>query len=99
MGQPAWLPCIYASRITHHASRITHHGGTPLSDTTQAQSRNYIETLVLALGGNAIQSSGERGTSEEQFANVSNAMASVAELADRGYRVVLTHGNGPQVGT
>ncbi len=64
-----------------------------------AQDRTYIETLVLALGGNAIKSSGERGTSAEQFANVSKAMASVAELAERGYRVVITHGNGPQVGT
>jgi carbamate kinase len=54
---------------------------------------------VVALGGNAIQQAGERGTAEEQFENVSHAMASVAELADRGYRVVLTHGNGPQVGT
>ncbi|MEO8285813.1 MAG: carbamate kinase [Chloroflexota bacterium] len=58
-----------------------------------------METLVVALGGNAIQQSGEKGTAAEQFANVSRAMASVAELADRGYRVVLTHGNGPQVGT
>src|SRR5438105_12382703 len=65
----------------------------------QEQSRNYIETLVVALGGNAIQGSGERGTAAEQLANVRQAMASIAELADRGYRVVLTHGNGPQVGT
>jgi carbamate kinase len=67
-----------------------------LGDTAE---RQYIETLVVALGGNAIQQAGERGTAEEQFENVSRAMASVAELADRGYRVVLTHGNGPQVGT
>ena len=60
--------------------------------------RNYIETLVIALGGNAIQQSGERGTAAEQLANVGRAMSSVAELAERGYRIVLTHGNGPQVG-
>jgi carbamate kinase len=65
----------------------------------QGQDRNYIETLVVALGGNAIQSSGDRGTAADQLANVRHAMASIAELADRGYRVVLTHGNGPQVGT
>jgi carbamate kinase len=70
-----------------------------LSDQSGTQERNYIETLVVALGGNAIQQSGEKGSAAEQFANVSRAMASVAELADRGYRVVLTHGNGPQVGT
>jgi carbamate kinase len=71
---------------------------TTVSDI-HAQDHNYIETLVVALGGNAIQGSGERGTAAEQFANVRQAMASIAELADRGYRVVLTHGNGPQVGT
>ncbi len=69
-----------------------------MSDS-QSQGRQYIETLVVALGGNAIQQKRERGTAAEQFANVSRAMASVAELAHRGYRVVLTHGNGPQVGT
>src|SRR3954453_959528 len=66
---------------------------------THAQDRNYIETLVVALGGNAIQGSGDRGTAAEQLANVRQAAASIAELADRGYRVVLAHGNGPQVGT
>lgn len=72
-----------------------------MSDIVQGplSGRTYIETLVLALGGNAIHSRGDNGTAEEQLANVSKAMASVAELADRGYRVVLTHGNGPQVGT
>ena len=70
-----------------------------MSGIQAQEERTYIETLVVALGGNAIQRSGERGTAAEQFANVRQAMASIAELADRGYRVVLTHGNGPQVGT
>src|SRR5215210_7234497 len=70
-----------------------------VSDMADAPGRRYIETLVVAVGGNAIQWSGEKGTAAEQFANVSRAMASMAELAERGYRVVLTHGNGPQVGT
>lgn len=64
----------------------------------EAQERGYIETLVVALGGNAIQGAGEKGTAAEQIANISRAMTSIAELADRGYRIVLTHGNGPQVG-
>lgn len=70
-----------------------------VSASNEGQERQYIETLVVALGGNAIQRAGEKGTAAEQLANVSSAMASVAELAARGYRVVLTHGNGPQVGT
>ena len=70
-----------------------------VSSKNEDQERQYIETLVVALGGNAIQRAGQKGTAAEQIANVSSAMASVAELAVRGYRIVLTHGNGPQVGT
>ncbi|HUP27989.1 MAG TPA: carbamate kinase, partial [Chloroflexia bacterium] len=70
-----------------------------VSAVDEGQERRYIETLVVALGGNAIQGAGDKGTAGEQLANIGNAMASVAELAVRGYRVVLTHGNGPQVGT
>jgi carbamate kinase len=56
------------------------------------------ETLVIALGGNAIKAAGEQGTSTEQFRNVQRAAEAVAELVAGGYRVVVTHGNGPQVG-
>jgi len=56
------------------------------------------ETLVIALGGNAIKAAGEQGTSTEQFRNVQRAAEAVAELVASGYRVVVTHGNGPQVG-
>jgi carbamate kinase len=57
------------------------------------------ETLVVALGGNAIKQAGERGTSAEQFANVARAAEAIAALVERGDRVVITHGNGPQVGS
>jgi carbamate kinase len=57
------------------------------------------ETLVVALGGNAIKAAGERGTSAEQFANVARAADAIADLVARGDRVVITHGNGPQVGS
>ncbi|MCS7106979.1 MAG: carbamate kinase [Acidilobaceae archaeon] len=52
---------------------------------------------MIALGGNAIQSSDRRGV-EDQWRAVSNAMASVSEVIAEGHSVVLTHGNGPQVG-
>ena len=54
--------------------------------------------VVIALGGNAIKSAKEKGTNEEQFANVSQTTAHMAKLTAAGYRLVITHGNGPQVG-
>jgi carbamate kinase len=54
--------------------------------------------LVIALGGNAILLRGERGTAEEQFAHVRTAAEQIADLIGRGHAVVITHGNGPQVG-
>ena len=55
-------------------------------------------TLVLALGGNAILRPGQRGSFEEQYANVRTTAEQLVELLARGYRLVVTHGNGPQVG-
>ena len=55
-------------------------------------------TVVVALGGNAILQPGQTGTFEEQLVNVDAAMRRLAELVEAGWRVVLTHGNGPQVG-
>ena len=56
------------------------------------------KTVVVALGGNAILQPGQVGTFEEQLFNIDGAMRRVAALAADGWRVVLTHGNGPQVG-
>jgi carbamate kinase len=52
---------------------------------------------VIALGGNALLRPGERGTAAEQRANLAATFRAVAPLLRDG-RVVLTHGNGPQVG-
>jgi len=53
---------------------------------------------MIALGGNAIKQPDERGTVEEQMRNVSVACSEIAEIARQGYKIVITHGNGPQVG-
>ncbi len=57
------------------------------------------KTVVVALGGNAILQPGQRGTFEEQMANVQITCEQLAQMvtSDR-YRIVVTHGNGPQVG-
>ncbi|MEW5933862.1 MAG: carbamate kinase [Bacillota bacterium] len=56
------------------------------------------ELVVIALGGNAILQPGQRGTAEEQLENVRTTCRQIVTLLEEGYRVVLTHGNGPQVG-
>ena len=56
------------------------------------------ELVVIALGGNAILQPGQRGTAEEQLENVRATCRQIITLLEEGYRVVLTHGNGPQVG-
>lgn len=54
--------------------------------------------LVVALGGNAILRSDERGTASEQAAAIGEACVGLAELAAAGHELVVVHGNGPQVG-
>jgi len=55
-------------------------------------------TVVIALGGNAILQPGQRGTVAEQRANIATACEEIARVLAGGHRVILTHGNGPQVG-
>ncbi len=57
------------------------------------------ETIVIALGGNAIKKAGDSGSAEEQLKNVDATARQIALVLQAGYRVVLTHGNGPQVGS
>ena len=57
------------------------------------------ELVVVALGGNAILQPGQRGTYEEQSANVHTTCKQLAQIVESGeYKIVVTHGNGPQVG-
>lgn len=53
--------------------------------------------ILIAFGGNALIKSGQRGTAEEQIENLQMPMRQIAKLS-RQYKVVITHGNGPQVG-
>jgi carbamate kinase len=55
------------------------------------------EILLVALGGNALIRKGQAGSVEEQFRNLQVPMSQIARLT-RKYRVIITHGNGPQVG-
>jgi len=54
--------------------------------------------IVVAFGGNAIIQEGQEGTVYEQFANTRAAISNIIELIREGHEMVITHGNGPQVG-
>jgi len=57
-----------------------------------------LKTAVIAIGGNAILRSGEKPTQENQMRNVAVSAKGMADLIEKGYDIVITHGNGPQVG-
>ncbi len=56
------------------------------------------DLILVAVGGNALIRAGQNGTAQEQFENAVETATAVVRLIRSGYRVVLTHGNGPQVG-
>lgn len=57
-----------------------------------------MPTAVVAVGGNSLIRAGEKGTIAEQMANVRRTADALVTLIHEGYDLVLTHGNGPQVG-
>lgn len=57
-----------------------------------------MSKIVLAIGGNAIIKEGQKGTIEEQKQNINESCEPVLGLIEQGHTVVITHGNGPQVG-
>jgi carbamate kinase len=56
-----------------------------------------MRVAVVALGGNAILKSNERGTFQQQINNINKTVKQLKVLLKK-YRIVITHGNGPQVG-
>ena len=56
------------------------------------------KTAVVALGGNALTRVGQSGTAAEMAGNAAAMAASVNDVIEAGWRVVIVHGNGPQVG-
>lgn len=54
--------------------------------------------VVVALGGNALLRSNQKGTYQEQIANVTETCQALVDFLKRGNRLIIGHGNGPQVG-
>jgi len=57
-----------------------------------------MKTLIVALGGNALIKPSEKGSADEMKENLRAPMRQIAELS-KNYSLVITHGNGPQVGS
>ena len=57
-----------------------------------------MRTAVIAIGGNALSPPGERSTIGDQFRHTRESLGPIVDLAVDGWRVVVVHGNGPQVG-
>jgi carbamate kinase len=57
-----------------------------------------VSSILIAVGGNSLIRAGEKGTAAEQLANARRTASAVIGLIRAGHHVVLTHGNGPQVG-
>jgi carbamate kinase len=55
-------------------------------------------SIVVALGGNALQPEGERGDIHQQFAHTRESLGAVVALAAQQWRIAIVHGNGPQIG-
>lgn len=60
--------------------------------------KNKAKTFVIALGGNTILRANEKGAVEEQYENLDHTTKQLLDLLRSGNRIVITHGNGPQVG-
>ena len=67
------------------------------TDMSQNSDNQTKPTLLIAFGGNALIHKGQKGTISEQFKNLQIPIRQIASLA-RDYRIIITHGNGPQVG-
>lgn len=57
-----------------------------------------MNSMLIAVGGNSLIRAGETGTGPEQWVNARRTAAAIVRLIETGYRIVVTHGNGPQVG-
>ena len=57
-----------------------------------------MPSMLIAVGGNSLIRAGETGTIVEQWSNARRTAAAIVQLIRAGYRLVVTHGNGPQVG-
>lgn len=56
------------------------------------------KTALIAVGGNSLIKAGERGTLDEQYGNALQTAKAIVRMLERGWDLVISHGNGPQAG-
>ncbi len=74
------------------------HRSAAWSYNSEGMSVSRKNLIVVALGGNAISRSDQEGNVDEQFENSRHTARALAELVQQGHQLVITHGNGPQIG-
>jgi len=57
-----------------------------------------VKTIVIAIGGNSLIKDARHQSVADQYAAVVETVRHITDLVERNYRIVITHGNGPQVG-
>ena len=89
---------VPALRVTYKLQEVGEPTLADVLDRARPDRRQSARvSIVVALGGNALMRPGERGTAAEQRANLREACAALRPLLDER-ELVVTHGNGPQVG-
>lgn len=58
----------------------------------------FVKTIVIAIGGNSLIKDAKHQSVADQYAAVVETVRHITDLVERQFRVVITHGNGPQVG-
>ena len=69
-----------------------------LTTVPRHQQDAMTKIAVVALGGNALTRAGQSGSYDEMMANAAAMATAVNDVLEAGWRVVVVHGNGPQVG-
>jgi carbamate kinase len=82
----------------HHHQHVVSYPTRVLDRELLAMTLRSPGITVVAVGGNALTRADQRGTAEEICANAAQAAAALVPLVRTGRRVVVVHGNGPQVG-
>jgi len=99
-----------ARTCVSNKKRLSHKRIFPVTKTIN---KNYIKIrkfaflnnekmkkklIIIALGGNALLKNGQKGSIKEQNMNVRETLLSLYPMIEQGHKLIITHGNGPQVG-